>query len=67
MLRRGGIYHRTTRGIGIYLATPRLRGRLDHLSDRTVMLAGAAVLATTLLYMGARSGSAAVLFIDADQ
>ena len=104
---RRGVYDRTTRGLRIYLATPRLRGLLafnlsvaaagamvivntvvyvqavlgrsstdvaitmavfgggsmlaalllprvlDRIADRTVMLAGAAVLASGMLFMGA--------------
>jgi len=105
----GGIYERTTRGMRIYLATPRLRGLLalnlsaaaagamvivntvvyvqgifqrsetdvalalamfgggsmlaalalprvlDQLPDRPIMLSGAALMATAMMFMGARS------------
>ena len=105
----GGIYERMTRGIRIYLATPRLRGllalnlsaaaagamvivntvvyvqgifqrseadvalalamfgggsmlaalalprMLDRLPDRPIMLSGAALMATAMMFMGARS------------
>lgn len=47
--RRGGIYDRTTRGVRIYLATPRLRGLLA-LSLSTAA-AGAMVIVNTVVYV----------------
>ena len=45
----GGIYDRTTRGIRIYLATPRLRGLLAF--NLSVAAAGAMVIVNTVVYV----------------
>lgn len=45
----GGIYDRTTRGIRIYLATPRLRGLLA--LNLTAAAAGSIVLVNTVVYV----------------
>ncbi len=47
--RRGGIYERTTRGIRIYLATPRLRGLLA--LNMAAAAAGAMVIVNTVVYI----------------
>ncbi len=47
--RRGGIYERTTRGIRIYLATPRLRGLLA--LNMAAAAAGAMVIVNTVVYV----------------
>jgi H+ antiporter protein len=47
--RGGGIYERTTRGIRIYLATPRLRGLLA--LNLSVAAAGAMVIVNTVVYV----------------
>ena len=47
--RRGGIYERTTRGIRIYLATPRLRGLLA--LNLAAAAAGAMVIVNTVVYV----------------
>jgi predicted MFS family arabinose efflux permease len=49
-----GIYDRTTRGIRIYLATPRLRGLLA--INMTVAAAGAVVIVNTVVYVQAVFG-----------
>ncbi len=49
-----GIYDRTTRGIRIYLATPRLRGLLA--VNITVAAAGALVIVNTVVYVQAMFG-----------
>lgn len=49
-----GIYDRTTRGIRIYLATPRLRGLLA--VNLAVAMAGALVLVNTVVYVQASFG-----------
>ena len=49
-----GIYDRTTRGIRIYLATPRLRGLLA--VNLAVAMAGALVLVNTVVYVQATFG-----------
>ncbi|ECI7685978.1 MFS transporter, partial [Salmonella enterica subsp. enterica] len=49
-----GIYDRTTRGIRIYLATPRLRGLLA--INLAVASAGALVIVNTVVYVQARFG-----------
>lgn len=49
---RHGIYERTTRGLRIYLATPRLRGLLA--VNMAVAAAGAIVLVNTVVYVQAR-------------
>jgi len=54
--RRGGIYDNTTRGIRIYLATPRLRGLLA--LNLSVAAAGAMVIVNTIvLVRGKLSGT----------
>lgn len=47
--RRRGIYDRTTRGLRIYLATPRLRGLLS--LNLAVAAAGAMVIVNTVVYV----------------
>ncbi|WP_367718244.1 MFS transporter [Nitratireductor sp. GISD-1A_MAKvit] len=47
--RRRGLYERTTRGIRIYLATPRLRGLLA--INLAVSAAGALVIVNTVVYV----------------
>jgi H+ antiporter protein len=49
-----GIYDRTTRGIRIYLATPRLRGLLA--INMAVAAAGALVIVNTVVFVQARFG-----------
>jgi MFS family permease len=49
-----GIYDRTTRGIRIYLATPRLRGLLA--INLAVAMAGALVIVNTVVYVQSRFG-----------
>jgi MFS family permease len=49
-----GIYDRTTRGIRIYLATPRLRGLLA--INMSVAMGGALVIVNTVVYVQARFG-----------
>ena len=49
-----GIYDRTTRGIRIYLATPRLRGLLA--VNLAVAMAGALVIVNTVVYVQAAFG-----------
>ncbi len=49
-----GIYDRTTRGIRIYLATPRLRGLLA--VNLAVAMAGALVIVNTVVYVQATFG-----------
>lgn len=49
-----GIYDRTTRGIRIYLATPRLRGLLA--TNLAVAAAGALVIVNTVIYVQAAFG-----------
>jgi MFS family permease len=51
---RRGIYDRTTRGIRIYLATPRLRGLLA--VNMAVAAAGALVIVNTVVYVQAVFG-----------
>lgn len=45
----GGVYERTTRGLRIYLATPRLRGLLA--LNLSVAAAGAMVIVNTVIYV----------------
>ncbi|GIL02066.1 MAG: MFS transporter [Alphaproteobacteria bacterium] len=52
--RAGGIYERTTRGIRIYLATPRLRGLLA--VNLAVAAAGAMVIVNTVVYVQSAFG-----------
>lgn len=52
--KRRGIYDRTTRGIRIYLATPRLRGLLA--INLAVAAAGALVIVNTVVYVQAVFG-----------
>ena len=47
--RKGGIYENTTRGIRIYLATPRLRGLLA--LNLSVAAAGAMVIVNTIVFV----------------
>ncbi|WP_354079847.1 MFS transporter [Constrictibacter sp. MBR-5] len=54
---RRGIYDRTTRGIRIYLATPRLRGLLA--LNLSVAAAGAMVIVNTVVYVQATLGLSA--------
>lgn len=49
-----GIYDRTTRGLRVYLATPRLRGLLA--INLAVAAAGATVIVNTVVYVQARFG-----------
>ncbi len=51
---RRGIYDRTTRGLRIYLATPRLRGLLAH--SLAVSAAGAMVIVNTVVIVQAQFG-----------
>ena len=51
---RRGIYERTTRGLRIYLATPRLRGLLA--INLAVAAAGAMVIVNTVVFVQARLG-----------
>jgi predicted MFS family arabinose efflux permease len=61
-VRQRGIHERTTRGIRIYLATPRLRGLLA--LNLSVAAAGAMVIVNTVVYvqsvLGMRAGDVAV-------
>ncbi|MGO4675721.1 MFS transporter [Bosea sp. 2YAB26] len=52
--REGGIYDRTTRGIRIYLATPRLRGLLA--LNMAVAMGGALVIVNTVVIVKGRLG-----------
>ena len=52
--REGGIYDRTTRGIRIYLATPRLRGLLA--LNMAVSMGGALVIVNTVVLVKGRLG-----------
>lgn len=55
-VRNGGIYHNTTRGIRIYLSTPRLRGLLA--LNLAVAAAGAMVIVNTVVVVkGSLGGS----------
>jgi hypothetical protein len=54
-VRKGGIYHNTTRGIRIYLSTPRLRGLLA--LNLAVAAAGAMVIVNTVVVKGALGGT----------
>ena len=51
---QGGIYDRTTRGVRLYLATPRLRGLFA--VNLTIAAAGALVIVNTVVYVQGRFG-----------
>ncbi len=52
--RKGGIYDRTTRGVRIYLATPRLRGLLA--LNMAAAAGGAMVIVNTVVFVKGRLG-----------
>lgn len=56
-VRKGGIYHNTTRGIRIYLSTPRLRGLLA--LNLAVAAAGAMVIVNTVVVVKSSLGGTA--------